>query len=218
MILFIYQIQTALVVLYRFIMNHLISIDNRTRFQEFILDTTNKISTTPIRIEMLDRSKMDDPDAKIPTLIAPIPMDVITLAFAGDSNGEEFIGNADDKARFMSLWKEFQCVVQSNAEQLVYIAVDCTIERIREIGYWVACIFTLVLGVGSWYMYLTSPSVLVRAIALALFTYDMTSSIIFLVCYVMRIPAMRHALDFYHVRRHPVVWKNGDNIIKVTIQ
>ena len=174
MILFIYQIQTALIVLYKFIMKHLTRIDNRTRFQEFILDTTNKISTTPIRIEMLDRSKMDDPNAKIPTLIAPVPMDVITLAFAGDSNGEEFIGNADDKTRFMSLWKEFQCVVQSNAEQLVDIAVDCIIERIREIGYWVACVLTLVLGVGSWYMHLTSPSVLVRAIAIALFTFIRT--------------------------------------------
>lgn len=218
MILFIYQIQSALIALYRFIMKHLTRIDNRTRFQEFILNTTTKISTTPIRIEMLDRSKMDDPDVKIPTLIAPVPMDVITLAFAGDFTGEELASNADDKLRIMSLWKEFQYVAQSNAEQLVNIAADCIVERIREIGYWIACILTLVLGVGSWYMYLTSPSVIVRAIAIALFTYDMTSSILFLVCYVMRIPAMRRALDFYHVRRHPVVWRNDNNIIKVTIQ
>lgn len=218
MILFIYQIQSALVTLYKFIMQHLARIDNRTRFQEFILNTTTRIGTTPIRIEMLNRSNMDDPDAKIPTLIAPIPMDIITLAFTEDFTGEELASNADEKLRIMSLWKEFQYVVQSNTEQLVDIAVNCVIERLHEIGYWIACILTLVLGVGSWYIYLTSPSVVVRAIALALFAYDMTSSILFLVCYVVRIPAMRRALDFYHVRRHPVVWRNDDNIIKVTIQ
>lgn len=218
MILFIYQIQSALIALYKFIMQHLTRIDNRSRFQEFIFNTTTKISTTPIRIEMLDRSSMDDPDAKIPTLIAPIPMNVISLAFAGDFTGEELVSNADDKPRIMSLWKEFQYVVQSNTEQMVDIAVNCIIERIREIGYWITCALTLVLGVGSWYMYLTSPSVTTRAIAIALFTYDMTSSILFLICYVLRIPAMRRALDFYHVRRHPVVWINDNSIINVTIQ
>lgn len=218
MILFIYQIQSALIALYKFIMTHLTRIDNRTRFQEFIFNTTIKISTTPIRIEMLDRSSMDDSDAKIPTIIAPIPMNVISLAFAGDFTGEELASNADDKPRIMSLWKEFQYVVQSNTEQMVDIAVNCIIERIREIGYWITCALTLVLGVGSWYMYLTSPSVITRAIAIALFTYDMTSSILFLICYVLRIPAMRRALDFYHVRRHPVVWINDNSIINVTIQ
>lgn len=218
MILFIYHIQAAIVALYTFIMRHSTPTNNRTKFQKFILDITIKISTTPIRIEMLDRSKMDDPDAKIPTLIAPVPMDVITLAFAGDFTGEELASNVDNKPGVMSLWKEFQCITQSNAEQLVDIAVNCIVERLHEIGYWIACALTLVLGVGSWYIYLTSPSVIVRAIALALFTYDMTSSILFLVCYVMRIPAMRRALDFYHVRRHPVVWETDDNIIKVTIQ
>lgn len=127
MILFIYQIQSALVTLYNFIMQHLARIDNRTRFQEFILNTTTRISTTPIRIEMLDRSNMDDPDAKIPTLIAPIPMDIITLAFTEDFTGEELASNADEKLRVMSLWKEFQYVVQSNTEQLVDIAVVCVI-------------------------------------------------------------------------------------------
>ena len=218
MILFIYHIQAAIVALYTFIMRHSTPTNNRTKFQKFILDITIKISTTPIRIEMLDRSKMDDPDAKIPTLIAPVPMDVITLAFAGDFTGEELASNVDNKPGVMSLWKEFQCITQSNAEQLVDIAVNCIVERLHEIGYWIACALTLGLGVGSWYIYLTSPSVIVRAIALALFTYDMTSSILFLVCYVMRIPAMRRALDFYHVRRHPVVWETDDNIIKVTIQ
>lgn len=218
MILFIYQIQTAIVVLYKCIMEHLSRLDHRTKFQEFILDTTTKISTTPIRVEMLDKSQVDKPDIKIPAFVGPIPMDAIMLAFNGYLTGEEFAGKDEDKEKFMSLWKEFQRVAQTDTEQLVDLAVDCVVERLREIGYWIACALTLVLGVGSWYVYLTSPSMLARSIAVALFTYGMTASLLFMVCWVLRVPAMRRPLDFYQTRRHPVIFENDDNIIKVTIQ
>lgn len=218
MILFIYQIQTAIVVLYKCIMEHLSRLDRRTKFQEFILDTTTKISTTPIRVEMLDKSQVDNPDIKIPAFVGPIPMDAIMLAFNGHVTGEEFAGKDEDREKFMSLWKEFQRVAQTDTEQLVDLAVDCVVERLREIGYWITCALTLVLGVGSWYVYLTSPSVLARSIAIALFAYDMTATILYMVCYVLRFPSCRKPLDFYQSRRHPVIFENDDNIIKVTIQ
>ena len=218
MILFIYQIQTALIVVYKLIMERLSRLDRRTKFQEFILDTITRISTTPIRVEMVNKSQAANPNIKIPTFIGPVPMEAIMLAFNGYLTGEEFAGEGEDVETFRGLWNAFQHVAQTDTERLVDLAVDCVFDRLREIGYWVACALTLVLGVSSWYVYLTSPSVLARSIALALFTYDMTATLLYMVCYALHIPAMRRPLDFYQTRRHPVIFENDDNIIKVTIQ
>lgn len=221
MILFIYQIQAAVIVIYKCIMEHLTRHDNPTKLQRFILNTTTRIGATPMRIELLNETEINTtnaPDVRIPVLEAPIPMDAIMIAFNGCGTGEELAyGSEDDKKRMMTLWSEFKRVAQSDTDKLADLAVECVIERLKEVGYWIACALTLIIGVGSWYLYLTSP-VLVGSISMAIFTWDMTAACLFLVGYALKVSAFRAPLNFYKYRRNPVAWQCGDNILTLTIQ
>ena len=221
MILFIYQIQAAVIVIYTYIVDHLTRYDNPTKFQRFILNTITRIGATPMCIELLNETEInttDAPDVRIPVLEVPVPMDAIMAAFHGCGTGEELAyGSEDDKKRMMTLWSEFKRVTWSDTEKLANLATECIVERLKEVGYWITCVLTLLIGVGSWYLYLTS-SVLVGSISMAVFTWDMTSACLFLVGYALKVPAFRTPLNFYKYRRNPVAWQCGDNILTLTIQ
>ncbi len=221
MILFIYQIQAAVIAIYIHIRDHLTRHDNPTKFQRFILNTTIRIGATPMRIELLNETEInttDAPDVRIPVLEVPVPMDAIMVAFHGCGTGEELAyGSEDDKKHMMVLWSEFKRVAWSDTEKLASLVAECIIERLKEVGYWITCALTLLIGVGSWYLYLTS-SVLVGSISIAIFTWDMTSACLFLVGYALKVSSFRAPLNFYKYRRNPVAWQCGDNILTVTIQ